>query len=197
MLELPSMLRPLIFSSHFAANSFGWKVQWMLFQFDHELQETRHDLSTFLNETSMFLRSPSDSQHTPQRHAAGLSLVPLLAVRLFGSGVVMGSSISCGLPGIFGGCQDEAKAKVENILRLLDFRDALTHFFIFLCNSLLIMTKNLSQSRTNWWSWTQFGPRWHQRKIAIRPLPKNKLMALNRIFFSPRKQPKALLEAAV
>ena len=108
--ELTSLYCLLIFSSHFACNSCGFNVNWTLFQIDHELQESRHDLSTILNETSMFLRPPSGSQPTRQRRGAGVGLAALAAVGIFGDGVAMGTSNSSGLRGVFAGCQDEAKA---------------------------------------------------------------------------------------
>ena len=58
MWDLPSVFCPPNFSSYLASNSSGFDVNWMFFQTDHELQESRHDLSTILNEISMFLRPP-------------------------------------------------------------------------------------------------------------------------------------------
>ena len=89
----------------------------MLFQIDQELQESRHDLSAILNGTSNVFASLSDSQLTRQRRGAGVGLAALAAVSLFGGGVAMGNSNSCGLRGMFGGCQDEAAANAENIRR--------------------------------------------------------------------------------
>ena len=80
----------------------------------------------------MFLRPPSDSQPARQRRGVGVDSAALAAVRLFGGGVAMGSSDSCGLRGIFGVCQDEAKANAENIRRLSEFQDVLTKF----CNGI-------------------------------------------------------------
>ena len=44
----------------------------------------------------MFLRPPSDSQPTRQCCAAGVGLAAVVAFRLFGDGVAMGSSNLCG-----------------------------------------------------------------------------------------------------
>ena len=68
---------------------------------------------------------PPESQLTGQRSGAGVGLAVLAAVGFFGGAVAMGSSNSCVLRGIFGGCQDEAKANAENI-RVLDFQGSRT-----------------------------------------------------------------------
>ena len=128
MWELPSLFCPFNFSSHISSNFSGFNVNWMLLQIDHELQESRHVLSTISNETSMFLRPSSDSQPTRPRRGAGVGLAALAAVSTFGGGVAMGSSNSCGLRGIFGGCQDEAKANAENFRKLSEFPDVVTKF---------------------------------------------------------------------
>ena len=99
----------------------------MLFQINHELQESETDLTTIRNETSMFLR-PSSEQQLRKRRGAGVGLAALAAVGLFGGGIAMGSSDSCGLQGIFGGCHDQAQANAANIRSLSDYQDVLTQF---------------------------------------------------------------------
>ena len=127
MWDLPSIFCPLNFSSHFASNSSGFNVNWMLYQINHEITESENDLTLIRNETSMFLRPPSEQQPR-KRRGAGVGLTALAAVGLFGSGIAMGSSDSCGIRGIFGGCHDQAQANAANIRRLSDYQDILTQF---------------------------------------------------------------------
>ena len=57
-----------------------------------------------------------------------MGLAAFAAVGLFGGGVALSSSDSCGLQGVFGSCQDDAKANAENIRKLSDFQDVLTQY---------------------------------------------------------------------
>ena len=70
MWVLPSIFCPLNFSSHFSSNSSGFNVNWMLFQINHELREFENDLTIVRNETSMFLRPPSEPNPTRTRRGA-------------------------------------------------------------------------------------------------------------------------------
>ena len=66
MWVLPSLFCLLNFSSHFSSNSSGFNVNWMLFQIDQEIYESKNDLALIRNETSMFLRPlPSKIQPAP------------------------------------------------------------------------------------------------------------------------------------
>ena len=79
------------------------------------------------NETSMFL-SPLKPEATRQRRGTALGMAALAAVGLFGSGLVMRKSDSCGLRGIFGGCHDQTKANAKNIRTISEVQDVLTVF---------------------------------------------------------------------
>ena len=63
----------------------------------------------------MFLSPPQQAQSTRHRRGSHVGLIALVAVGLFGGGVAICSSDSFGLQGIFGSCQDDAKANAENI----------------------------------------------------------------------------------
>ena len=78
----------------------------------------------------MFLKPPQPTKSTRQRQGAGagVGLAALAAVGLFGGGLAVGSSNSCGLHGFFGNCQDQSKANAENIRRLADFQNSLTDY---------------------------------------------------------------------
>ena len=102
----------------------------MLHQIDNELSAAQLDLALIRNETAMFLKPPQPTKSTRQRRGAGagVGLAALAAVGLFGGGLAVGSSDSCGLRGIFGNCQDQSKANAENIRRLADFQNSLTDY---------------------------------------------------------------------
>ena len=93
--QVPSLFFPLNFSSVFATNSSGFNVNWMLLQIENEIAEAQKDLLIIRNETSMFL-SPPKPESTRQRRGAAVGMAALAAVGLFGSGVAMGNSDSCG-----------------------------------------------------------------------------------------------------
>ena len=128
--ETPSLFCPLNFSSHFATNTSGFNVHWMLHQIDKEISAAELDLELIRNEITMFLKPPQPTKSTRQRRGAGASvgLAALAAVGLFGGGLAVGSSDSCGLRGIFGNCQDQSKANAEIIRRLADFQNSLTDY---------------------------------------------------------------------
>ena len=128
MWETPSIFCPLNFSSQFATNTTGFNVNWMLHQIDHELSSAQQDLVLIRNETSMFLMPPQPPKSTRQRRGSQMGLAALAAVGLFGGGLALGSSDSCGLRGIFGNCQDQSKTNAENIRRLSDFQNILTDY---------------------------------------------------------------------
>ena len=98
----------------------------MLLQIENEIAEAQKNL-VIPNETSMFL-SPPKPETTRQRRGAAVGMASLAAVGLFGSGVAMGNSDSCGLRGIFGGYHDQTKANAENIRTISEFQDVLTDF---------------------------------------------------------------------
>ena len=125
--QVPSLFCPLNFSSVFATNSSGFNVNWMLLQIENEIAEAQKDLLVIRNETSMFLSSLKP-EATRQRRGAAVGMAALAAVGLFGSGVAMGNSDSCGLRGIFGGCHDQTKANAENIRTISELQDVLTDF---------------------------------------------------------------------
>ena len=99
----------------------------MLFRIDNEIRESHNDRNTVRFETSMFRRPPSESQPT-HRRVTGVGFVTLAAVGLFGGGVAVRDSDSCGLQGIFRGCHDKVQAVAANIRRLSEYQDVLTQF---------------------------------------------------------------------
>ena len=130
MWENPSLFCPLNFSCQFATNTSGFNIHWMLHQIDNEISAAQLDLALIRNETAMFLKPPQPTKSTRQRRGAGagVGLAALAAVGLFGGGLAVGGSASCGLRGIFGNCQDQSKANAENVRRLADFQNSLTDY---------------------------------------------------------------------
>ena len=130
MWETSSLFCPLNFSSQFARNTSGFNVHWMLHQVDNEISAAQLDLALIRNETAMFLKPPRSTKSTRQRRCAGagVRLAALATVALFGGGLAVGGSDSCGLRGIFGNCQDQSKANAENIRRLADFQNFLVDY---------------------------------------------------------------------
>ena len=124
----PSLYCPLDFSSNFATNLTHFNVDWMLLKLVQEVTEAQKELSLIRNETSMFLRPASEKSNSRQRRGASVALAALAAVGLFGGGIAVGNSDSCGLRGIFGSCQDSSRANAENIDRLSDYVESLTMY---------------------------------------------------------------------
>ena len=128
MWDLPSLFCPLNFSTNFNSNSTSFNVNWILVQINHEINEAANDVIILRNETSAFLSPPSPQRPSRQKRGASAGAVALAAVGLFGGGVALGSSGSCGLQGNFGTCQDQSKTNAENIRRLSDFQDILSQY---------------------------------------------------------------------
>ena len=128
MWEIPSFFCPFNFSSQFATNTSGFNVNWMLHQIDYEISLAQQDLALIRNETALLLTPPKPPKSTRQRRGAGtgVGLAALAAVGLFGGGLAVGGSDSCGLRGIFGNCQNQPKTNAENVRRLADFQISLT-----------------------------------------------------------------------
>ena len=105
----------------------------MLHQIDNEISAAQLDLALIRNETSLFLKPPQSTKSTRQLRGAGagVGLASLAAAGLFGGGLAVGSSDSCGSRGIFENCQDQSdqsKANAESIRRLADFQNSLTDY---------------------------------------------------------------------
>ena len=86
-----------------------------------EAQAIRTDTSRFLN------KNPLDSART-RRGAPLIAAAAIASIGLFGSGIMMGNSGGCGIMGIFGSCQDQAKANAKNIETLEKYSMALTDY---------------------------------------------------------------------
>ena len=76
----------------------------------------------------MFLAPPQLRKSTRKRRGASIGLAALAAVGVFGGGLAVCGSDSCGSRAIFGNCQDQSKANTENVRRLADFQNSLTDY---------------------------------------------------------------------
>ena len=77
-------ISPLNFSSHFAANTSGFNVNWMLHQNDHEVSSTQQDVALIRNETPMFLMPPQLPHSTRQQRGSQVGFAALATVEFFG-----------------------------------------------------------------------------------------------------------------
>ena len=92
----------ITFSSQFATNTFGFIVNWILHQIDHEVSSAQVDVALIRNETARFLTPPQPPKSTRLCRGTSLGLVALAAVGLFGGGLAVGGSVSFGLRGFLG-----------------------------------------------------------------------------------------------
>ena len=66
------------------------------------------------NETVTFLQNDKVMQ-SRQRRGAHVGALAMAGIGVLGSGLMMGGSAGCGLTGIFGSCQDQARTNAANI----------------------------------------------------------------------------------
>ena len=104
----------LNFLSQFAMNTSGFNVSWMLRQIDVEISLAQRDLALIRNETAMFPTLPTPSKSTRQRCGATMGLAALAAIGIFGGGLAVGGSDSCGLRGFFWKLPRPNKSKCRN-----------------------------------------------------------------------------------
>ena len=116
MWSLPSSHCPLDFASHFQSNHSSFNVNWMFHKIEHEVNQSKRDVSVIRNETATFLQTNANGQQESRvRRGAHVGALALAGIGLFGSGLMMGGSGNCGLSGIFGSCQDQVKTNAANI----------------------------------------------------------------------------------
>ena len=129
MWNLPAVSCKLDFSTSFNTNSTPYNINWILNQTTHQIEKSRQEVSLMRNETATFLQTESDEQKRVKR-GAHVGALAMAGIGLFGSGIVMGSAGGCGATGIFGSCQDEAKANAQNIEQLNIYTEALTEYVV-------------------------------------------------------------------
>ena len=96
--ELPSLICLLNPPSQFFS-LVSLRVKCMLSQMDQKINESRSDLDTMRNETSLFLRPLFESQPR-HRRGAGVGLVTLAAVGSFGKDIALGRCDKASPPNI-------------------------------------------------------------------------------------------------
>ena len=92
-------------------------------------------------------------------------LAGLAAIGLFGGRIAFGSSGSCGIIGVFGGCHDKSKKNAENIQKLADYTEQIATYvslvksetddkFFLISNELAtqhkIQNELIENQNTNW-----------------------------------------------
>ena len=116
MWSLPYSHCPLDFASHFQSNHSSFNVNWMFHKIEHEVNQSERDVSVIRNETATFLQTNANGQKESRvRRGAHVGALAVAGIGLFGSGLMMGGLGNCGLSGIFGSCQDQAKTNAANI----------------------------------------------------------------------------------
>ena len=101
-------------------------IDWLLHQVQNEVSLAEHELIALRNYTLSFLNTPLGTASGPNRppRAAPLAMMALASVRLFGSGIALGTG-GCGLRGIFGSRQERAKQNAANIEQIAKFTESL------------------------------------------------------------------------
>ena len=117
-LKLPSTSCPLEFSTNFKTNTSSYNVDWILNKIQKEVLKSKSNIDMLRNETATFLQNDKEVMQSRQRRGAHVGALAMAGIGLFGSGLMMGGSAGCGLTGIFGSCQDQAKTNAANIEHL-------------------------------------------------------------------------------
>ena len=83
------------------------------------MNQSKRDVSVIRNEIATFLQTNANREKGSRvRRGAHVGALAVAGIGLFGSGLMMGRSGNCGLSGIFGPCQDQAKTNAPNIAHL-------------------------------------------------------------------------------
>ena len=125
--NLESSNCPLDFTSHFNTNSSHYNINWIMNQLEIEVEKSRAEVEKMRNETATFLHTESEKGNRIRR-GAHVGALAMAGIGLFGSGIMMGNAGGCGVTGIFGSCQDQAKANAHNIEQLTMYTEAITQY---------------------------------------------------------------------
>ena len=94
----------LNFAKRFNASVESFNVDWMLRKLQSEVQLAQDEVSSIKFETSYFLYKEAEENQSRRRRGAPMLLATLAEIGLFGPGILIDDSSSCGLLGIFGTC---------------------------------------------------------------------------------------------
>ena len=124
----PSIECPLDFSTNFNSTTDPFNLNWLLDMIEDKAEAAKQETQAIRTDTSRFLnKNPLGSART-RRGAPLIAAAAIAGIGLFGSGIIMGNSGGCGIMGIFGSCQDQAKANAKNIETLEQYSMALTDY---------------------------------------------------------------------
>ena len=118
----------LNFAKQLNASVESFNVDWILRKLQSEVQLAQDEVSSIKVETSHFLFNEAEENRSRRRRGAPLALATLAGVGLFGPGILMDDSSSCGLLGIFGTCQDKSRENAKNIKELHEYTIRLTEY---------------------------------------------------------------------
>ena len=125
----PSVHCSLDFSSHFSSNVSSFNVDWIFNKIVQEVNLSKTDVDAIRHETSTFLYTDDEQTRSNRvRRGAHVGALAVAGIGLFGSGLLMGGSGQCGLTGVFGSCQDQAKTNAANIEHLSTVTTVLTDY---------------------------------------------------------------------
>ena len=89
----------------------------MLRKLQSEVQLAQDEVSSIKVETFHFLFNEAEENQSRRRRGAPMVLATIAGIGLFGPGILMDDSPSCGLLGVFDTCQDKTKnSKVYRFL---------------------------------------------------------------------------------
>lgn len=128
MWKTPSAFCQLDFSNKFNSSLKDFNLAWLLDKIATENETARLEVELIRNETAAFLTSGEEFGR--QKRGAHVGAALLAGVGLFGGGLLLGNSGSCGIAGIFGNCQNYGRQNAENIDRLNEFASALTDYVL-------------------------------------------------------------------
>ena len=124
----PSIECPLDFSTNFNTTTDPFNLNWLVELIENKVQSAQQEVDQIKTETARFLNKNTEEQKRTPRGAPIIAAAAIAGIGLFGSGIMMGNSDSCGIMGIFGSCQDQARANAENIEALEEYSMALTDY---------------------------------------------------------------------
>ena len=125
--QMPSIPCPLNYSSNFNSDDSSFNVDWMLTQINQESAFALNELNSLKKDTASFLQPTITPTQARKRRGAPVAAAVVAAAGLFGGGLMVGGK-ECGVMGIFGSCQERAKANAENIRELQKFSSYLANY---------------------------------------------------------------------
>ena len=125
MWKQPTVNCNLSETTNFNTDESEFSVDWLIREIEAEVNSSKEEIEQLHNETAAFLNGQQVATTDRLKRDSGDALS---SIGLFGSGLVIGSQGDCGLLGIFGTCQENAKINAENILRIADYSEQIADY---------------------------------------------------------------------